>query len=115
MEIDEASSISINPRAGHPSLQLPRRAPRAVEHPVRVLVTRESLRDRVPVQLAAAEAEGDVADVADAHRAVADLGGADGGLAAADAVQKVAVVVVGDVEAGGVARQGVREQPWVAG
>ncbi len=45
--------------------------------------------------------------MADGHGAVADLGGADGRLAGADALHEVADVAVGGVETNGIAGQRV--------
>src|SRR5262249_31687903 len=77
--------------------ELPLAAHGAAEHLVGVVVV-ELLLDRVPLQLLAAQAQRDHADVADRHRTMADRHRTDTRLARLDAVQPVTHVVVRDVQ-----------------
>src|SRR5262245_39769655 len=79
----------------------------AAEPLVGFLILEELLRGGIPLELLAA-ADADVADVADRHRAVADLHVADRPLPAAQAVTPVAHVVARYVQALGVLGQGLQ-------
>src|SRR5437870_6533935 len=78
------------------------------------LVAAEFLLGRIPLQLAL-ELEGDVAEVANADRAMPDLDVADRPFAAADAVEEVAHVIVRDVEPRGATGQRFQQDKVVAG
>lgn len=62
-----------------------------------------------------AEADGDDAEVTEAGGAVADFGGAYGGLAGLDAVDEVGHVVVADVDTEGVFGEFLHKEGAVAG
>jgi len=68
----------------------------------------------VPFEFSA-EADGDDTEVTEAGGAVADFGGADGGLAGLDAVDEVGHVVVADVDTRGVFGEFLRQERAVAG
>src|SRR5439155_8043953 len=77
-------------------------------------VAGELLFGRVPLQLAA-QAQGDNAQVTDAHGAVADFGIANRDLARADAIEEVAHVVFADIKALCIRRQRRSKQLRIAG
>src|SRR5262245_24937999 len=77
--------------------KLPRLAVRPAQHRRGFLVVDDRLLHRVPLDLPPG-ADGDVAQVADRRRAVADFDVADRRLPALDAVQPVAVVVAAGVQ-----------------
>src|SRR5205814_2515291 len=93
---------------------LPLAAAFAAQPAVGLVVGFELFLVRVPEQLAV-EPVADVAEVADARRAVADLGGADALLGLADALQPIRLVVLGRVDALLVLRQRLLEDFLFAG
>src|SRR5262245_40523662 len=87
--------LTLAPLSG---FELPLVADGAAEQLVGLVVIDELFLDRIPLQLLAAQAQGDHPNVADRRRTVSNLRRADTRLARPDAVQPVAHVVRGGVQ-----------------
>src|SRR6266404_4247990 len=79
------------------SFELPRRPHLAAEPAVGFQIVHKLFLDRIPFQLLAG-AQGDDTEVANAHRAMADFGGANRLLAAAHTLDEVSHVIIRHIE-----------------